>query len=429
MESKRRNVWITSSNYVSSVCDKLPSNEGRQSLVSSLIQAYGLDTKCSGIIPIPEASVRDLQLFHGREYVQEIVRNRSRKVVMENKFRDDQTSSTCVNNSDQEIDPEIEIETEQHDNDEKAEDFGYNDLDKLSKFGLAYDCYLFEGLDEYVKLVAGSSIASAKKLIAEFTKEPETQTVCINWYGGRHHCHKNYASGFCYVNDIVLAINTLRTRFKNIFYLDLDLHHGDGVENAFRTSKSVTTCSIHRYDVGFFPGTGLLESSTSHIFNLPTRKGSCDETLMNVIEQIILPIIDRINPDVLVIQCGCDGLVTDKYKEWNLTINGFGSALRRLLNANNRPVLLLGGGGYNNEEVAKCWTYLTRVALHCEKEDEQKEKQEEDHLIPDHKFLDFYHKSGYSFWTPQNMAKSKMKDHNNEDYIEGIKEYFINCSI
>lgn len=383
MGEGNRKVWITSSDHVSSVCDNLPSNIGRQSLVSSLIKAYGFDVKCDGIIPIPHASKRELEGFHGKSFVEELLKD-----------RDDDSFSQ-----------EGELANE--------------DLDQLASFGLTDDCFVFEGLDEYVKLVAGSSIATARKLILD-SKDLSSGGIYINWYGGRHHCHKNTASGFCYVNDIVLAINTLRSRFKNIFYLDLDLHHGDGVESAFKSTKTITTCSVHRYDVGFFPGTGLLESSKDSVINIPMKKGLNDEMLMNIVNEIVLPVIEKKSPDVLVIQCGCDGLATDRHKEWNLTINGFGTVLQKLLETVNIPVLLLGGGGYNNEEAAKCWTYLTKVALGVDF------PQEDVVMIPEHPYLDSYADSGYAFWTPQNTTGSKMKDQNTIEYINEIKDFIIN---
>ena len=137
-----------------------------------------------------------------------------------------------------EITPFEDAETQEEDNAE------------LETYGLLHDCYIFPFMSEYVNLVAASSIQAATRLTKE-RKDNRAQNIVINWYGGRHHCKKNKAAGFCYINDIVLSINVLRRNYRRIFYLDLDLHHGDGVESAFEFSKNVMTCSIHRYDIGF----------------------------------------------------------------------------------------------------------------------------------------------------------------------------------
>lgn len=408
MDVNRRKVWMTSSKYVSKVCDKLPSNEGRQSLVDSLINAYGLDRQCDGIIPIFRATRRDLELFHGKDFVEEILRNRTR----------------VVNKAEQFPASDSEESEEESGSDNESLDDDTNST-AGSKFGLIHDCYIFEGLDEYVKVVAGSSISTAKKLMLEYYQNPHDQHIAINWYGGRHHCHKSSASGFCYVNDIVLAISTLRTKFKSIFYLDLDLHHGDGVENAFKNTKSITTCSIHRFESGFFPGTGLLLSSNDSTINIPTKKGLSDESLMKIIDDIIIPILQKKHPEILVIQAGCDGLFTDKYKQWNLTIKGIGTVIDKLLLVFKKPVMILGGGGYNNPEVAKCWCYITKVILNVN-DDKTHECLDNNSMIPEHKLLDCYSDSGYSFWTLDNTINSKMRDENTNDYINDIKEFLVN---
>ena len=80
--------------------------------------------------------------------------------------------------------------------------------------------------------------------------------VALNWAGGWHHARRDSASGFCYVNDIVLAIHRLQAAFKRVMYVDLDVHHGDGVEDAFSSTDKVMTLSIHKMETGFFPGTG-----------------------------------------------------------------------------------------------------------------------------------------------------------------------------
>ncbi|ODV77811.1 histone deacetylase [Suhomyces tanzawaensis NRRL Y-17324] len=374
----KRKVWITSDEFAKLV-DLLPSNIGRQSLVMSLIKAFGLHLKCESTISIPMIHRSELESYHDSNFIDCLFRNR----------------------------PNLDLQAEDEDK--------ISDQDLCEQYGLLYDCYPFPFMREYVKIVASSTIASAKTLIRE--RSEKHQNVVINWYGGRHHCFKRKAAGFCYVNDIVLGILHLRKSFGKVFYLDLDLHHGDGVENAYQFSKNVLTCSIHRYDLGFYPGTGSLESSTLGKYNIPTKKGLSDKSLMQIVEEIVLPIVLKFKPDVVVIQSGCDGLGTDSHGEWNLTIKGFTSVVEKLMQALSPiPILVLGGGGYNHIETAKCWTYLTRNVLQV---------QEEWDLIPEHTMLDSYESSGFQFWTSENEAPKRMKDENTNGYLRGLRESLL----
>jgi len=102
-------------------------------------------------------------------------------------------------------------------------------------------------------MVAGGSLLLAQELIAGRAK------IGIHWDGGRHHAKSNQASGFCYINDVVIAIFSLTNRFDRILYVDLDVHHCDGVQEAFYYSNRIVTLSFHRYGAGFFPGTGSID--------------------------------------------------------------------------------------------------------------------------------------------------------------------------
>jgi len=113
------------------------------------------------------------------------------------------------------------------------------------------DCPIFEGLFSYCSMYSGASIDAARKLCNG------ESDIAINWSGGLHHAKKAESSGFCYVNDIVLAILQLLRKHPRVLYIDIDVHHGDGVEEAFWSTDRVMTLSIHKYDgLNFFPGTG-----------------------------------------------------------------------------------------------------------------------------------------------------------------------------
>lgn len=126
--------------------------------------------------------------------------------------------------------------------------------DGISRFNVnvGEDCPAFDGLFEFCSISAGGSIGAAKRL------NDGSSDICINWSGGLHHAKKTEASGFCYVNDIVLAILELLRYNERVLYIDIDVHHGDGVEEAFYTTDRVLTCSFHKFGE-YFPGTGEID--------------------------------------------------------------------------------------------------------------------------------------------------------------------------
>jgi len=121
----------------------------------------------------------------------------------------------------------------------------------MQKFnaGDTTDCPVFDGLFEFTQLYTGASMDGAVLL------NNGQADIAINWSGGLHHAKKSEASGFCYINDIVLAILELLKVHARVLYVDIDVHHGDGVEEAFYTTDRVMTFSLHKYG-DFFPGTG-----------------------------------------------------------------------------------------------------------------------------------------------------------------------------
>jgi histone deacetylase 1/2 len=124
--------------------------------------------------------------------------------------------------------------------------------EQLMYFNIGEDCPVFEGLNDYCKIYTNGSILGAHYLNTGLSD------ISINWSGGLHHAKKHEASGFCYVNDCVLAILELLTKHQRVLYIDIDVHHGDGVEEAFFCTDRVLTCSFHKYG-DFFPGTGALD--------------------------------------------------------------------------------------------------------------------------------------------------------------------------
>jgi len=148
---------------------------------------------------------------------------------------------------------------------------------------LGDDCPVFDGLFEFCSISAGGSIAAANKLTRG------ESDIAINWAGGLHHAKKTEASGFCYINDIVLAVLELLRFHQRVLYIDIDIHHGDGVEEAFYTTDRVMTASFHMTE--FFPGTGKLEETgigkgKNYAVNVPLQKGMDDWSYQNLFEPV-----------------------------------------------------------------------------------------------------------------------------------------------
>ena len=155
------------------------------------------------------------------------------------------------------------------------------------------DCPWFPGLFEFSQISCGGSIDAAIKL------NHRSSDLCINWAGGLHHAKKQQAKGFCYVNDIVLAILELLKYHQRVLYIDIDVHHGDGVEEAFFTTNRVMTVSFHRYG-DFFPGTGDLRDigegeGKGYAVNVPLQPGLDDDSFVEIYKNVSKLVINQFN--------------------------------------------------------------------------------------------------------------------------------------
>nr|AAH64650.1 Hdac1 protein [Danio rerio] len=231
---------------------------------------------------------------------------------------------------------------------------------QMQRFNVGEDCPVFDGLFEFCQLSTGGSVAGAVKLNKQQTD------IAINWAGGLHHAKKSEASGFCYVNDIVLAILELLKYHQRVLYIDIDIHHGDGVEEAFYTTDRVMTVSFHKYGE-YFPGTGDLRDIGAgkgkyYAVNYPLRDGIDDESYEAIFKPIMSKVMEMYQPSAVVLQCGADSLSGDRLGCFNLTIKGHAKCVE-YMKSFNLPLLMLGGGGYTIRNVARCWTFETAVAL------------------------------------------------------------------
>jgi acetoin utilization protein AcuC len=222
-------------------------------------------------------------------------------------------------------------------------------------FGLGPgDNPVFAGLWQVARLAAGGSVDAAD-LVAS-----GSVTRAFNFAGGLHHAMPDRASGFCYVNDAVLAILRLRARDLRVAYVDIDAHHGDGVQHAFYSDPSVLTISTHERGDRLFPGTGFVEEigegeGVGYSVNLPLQPFTDDAVYERAFEAVVPPLLQRFAPDVLVLQLGIDSHRTDPLTHLALSVQGFLRSVRRLLELAPR-IVALGGGGYDIVNVARAWT-------------------------------------------------------------------------
>jgi acetoin utilization protein AcuC len=231
---------------------------------------------------------------------------------------------------------------------------------------------VFPGLWEWSLLHAGASLQGAQQISQGKAR------IAFNIAGGLHHAGADRASGFCYVNDPVLAILHFAYQGKKVLYLDIDAHHGDGVQWAFYEDPRVLTVSFHQDGRTLFPGTGGLAETgrgegTGYAVNVPMLPGTDDHVFWTGFESVVPRLMQAFRPDVVVAQLGVDSLVDDPLAALELTTHGFGRAIAYLTEA--APALLaLGGGGYNPGNVARAWTLAWATMNRLEPADELPEE-------------------------------------------------------
>ncbi|KAK8938971.1 Histone deacetylase 19 [Platanthera zijinensis] len=353
----------------------------------------------------------------------------------------------------------------------------------LKRFNVGEDCPVFDGLYNFCQTYAGGSVGGAVKL-------NHGHDIAVNWAGGLHHAKKCEASGFCYVNDIVLAILELLKKHEDgsmynynsckrlllitvaeavgfehemvkeeadkeeeeaveeevgvkeeevgvkeeeveeeeeeaieeeeaseeeeeaverVLYVDIDIHHGDGVEEAFYTTDRVMTVSFHKFG-DYFPGTGDVRDigygkGKYYSLNVPLDDGIDDESYHSLFKPIMGKVMEVFRPGAVVLQCGADSLSGDRLGCFNLSIKGHAECVK-YMRSFNVPLLLLGGGGYTIRNVARCWCYETGVALGVEVEDK----------MPIHEYYEYF---GPDYTL--HVAPSNMENKNSKQMLDDIR--------
>ncbi|KAL5167787.1 Histone deacetylase 19 [Glycine soja] len=238
-------------------------------------------------------------------------------------------------------------------------------LRQLKRFNVGEDCPVFDGLYSFCQTYAGGSVGGALKL---------------------NH-------GAC----------------DRVLYVDIDIHHGDGVEEAFYTTDRVMTVSFHKFG-DYFPGTGDIRDigygkGKYYSLNVPLDDGIDDESYQSLFKPIMGKVMEIFRPGAVVLQCGADSLSGDRLGCFNLSIKGHAECVRHMRSF-NVPLLLLGGGGYTIRNVARCWCYETSVALGIELDDK----------MPQHEYYEYF---GPDYTL--HVAPSNMENKNSRHLLDEIR--------
>ncbi|GAI90460.1 unnamed protein product, partial [marine sediment metagenome] len=231
------------------------------------------------------------------------------------------------------------------------------------------DCPVFKDLYEYAVLASGGTLTAAKLILSN------SADAAFNPSGGFHHAGPEQASGFCYINDMALACTILAEEGKRVLYLDVDVHHGDGVAYAFFDRPDVMTISFHQNPRTLFPGTGFegeigTGEGKGYCVNIPLPVGTYDEAYMKAFKAIAPPLIEAFNPDVIAFELGADGLAGDPLANLYLTNNVYADIINHLINL-DKPILATGGGGYDIDNTVRAWVLAWSLLVGGDSEQER----------------------------------------------------------
>jgi acetoin utilization protein AcuC len=235
-------------------------------------------------------------------------------------------------------------------------------------FGLGTpDNPVFQQMHEVSALIAGGSVVAARQVWEGHSQH------AVNIAGGLHHAMRRQASGFCIYNDAAIAIAWLLAQgAERVAYIDVDVHHGDGVQAAFYDDPRVLTVSVHESPLTLWPGTGFPDETgngdaVGTAVNLPLPAGTADADWLRAFHAVVPSAIRAFNPQVLVTQCGCDTHRDDPLANLALSVDGQRTAFAALHALAHEVCegrwLALGGGGYGLVRcVPRSWTHLLAEA-------------------------------------------------------------------
>ena len=238
---------------------------------------------------------------------------------------------------------------------------GDNSID-AELFGLgSVDNPVVTGMAEGARIQVGGTLLGAKLLIENKAKK------VLQMGGGFHHAHNSLASGFCLYNDLALAIKEMTNAGWHVVYLDLDVHHGDGVQEIFYTDEKVMTISFHESGEYLFPGSGWLHElgqsmGRSLKLNIPLEPFTEGESYFEVMNKILEQALSWFKPNAVIVQAGADAHFSDPLADLLLTTHDFEKIYKRVLELVdlkcNGKALFTFGGGYSITAAPRIWTIL-----------------------------------------------------------------------
>ncbi|TKJ20153.1 MAG: acetoin utilization protein AcuC [Promethearchaeota archaeon Loki_b32] len=271
---------------------------------------------------------------------------------------------------------------------------------------------IFKGMYEASALICGASIKAVETVWNE-----EEFKIAFNPAGGLHHAMKDKASGFCIFNDIGVAINHLKTLKKDIkiAYLDIDCHHGDGVQWLFYDDPNVLTISYHQDGRFLFPGTGNINENgegkgKGFSINFPLLPGTHNKPFLNLFRKTAPKLLEAYAPDILITQLGVDTYFDDPLTQMGFSLSIYRDIAQTLKTAareycQNKWVAL-GGGGYLMTVVPRAWTIFLSKMLDIELENELP-----DSWIKEAKEIAQYEDPPYLLWDRGEKVQVQMLSH------------------
>ena len=213
---------------------------------------------------------------------------------------------------------------------------------------------IIPGIYDFCSAVAGGTVHGARLL------DEGGVRMVFNPLGGFHHAGADHAEGFCYINDLAVAIEYLARRGRRIAYIDIDVHFGNGVRDIFARRDDVLCISIHESGLSIYPWSGFVEDigegpGTGYTVNIPLLQGSDDEVYLHAFESVVPPLVETYRPDVVVAVIGADTHREDPLGHLNLTSIGYERTIR-IIDRISPKLMVTGGGGYNVYKTAALWT-------------------------------------------------------------------------
>jgi acetoin utilization protein AcuC len=227
---------------------------------------------------------------------------------------------------------------------------------------------IFSGVYDYSALAAGATFLGAKMVASG-----EVQ-VAFNGVGGFHHAGRDHAEGFCYVNDVAVAITHLLKEGLRVAFVDIDAHHCNGVQDAFYADDRVLVISLHETGRDLYPWSGFENEigegkGRGYTVNVPLPQKTDDEAFVRAFDEIVPPLLWAYSPDMVIAELGADTHISDPLTHLSMTNFGYCQAVKKLMERTPR-LLALGGGGYDIYKTTRSWTLAWAILNDLEPRDE-----------------------------------------------------------